>query len=258
VPLKAIVLALLASGAFISVARGQDASTLALQVAPYGNPAPVAAPVQVAAPAGALNLAVARPALTYAGRRPDGVASSNATGAGQPVSAMLRAVVPREFTVVTDGRTDQLVSWHGGAAWDHVLEAALQDAPDVHARIDWRAHQVEVDGPALPKPVRDALATQIATSDDVPAPSAKTSGHFALVSGESLESQLNDWAKAAGWSINWNTPDDWLVPHGTDFGSDFEGAVTRVITAMSQNGADVRADIWRGNRTIVIDKQGTE
>ncbi|WP_429500832.1 toxin co-regulated pilus biosynthesis Q family protein (plasmid) [Robbsia andropogonis] len=260
VPLKAMVLALLASGAFVRLAYGQEASAIALQVAPYGNPAPVAAPVQVVTPSGPLNLAVAKPALTYVGRRPEGVSVSNAAGAGQSVSTMLHAVVPSDFTVVENGRTDQLVSWRAGQSWDRVIEAALQDTPDVHARIDWRAHQVVVDGPALalPKPlVNSAVATQTASAD-LSATAMHVSGHFALVAGESLETQLNDWAKAAGWSIAWNTPDDWIVPHGTDFGADFQSAVTRVITAMSQNGADVRADIWRGNRTIVIDKQGTD
>jgi hypothetical protein len=79
---------------------------------------------------------------------------------------------------------------------------------------------------------------------------------FTLLGGQSLETQLTGWAKRAGWSVTWNTPDDWIVPHDSSYGGDFQDAVKSVFTQLAEDGADVRADIWQGNKAVVVDKAG--
>lgn len=79
---------------------------------------------------------------------------------------------------------------------------------------------------------------------------------YSLSGGQSLESQVLGWAKRAGWGASWNTPDDWIVPHDMSFGGDFESAITQVFKQLADNGADVRADIWRGNKEVVVDRAG--
>lgn len=81
---------------------------------------------------------------------------------------------------------------------------------------------------------------------------------FELSQGKSIEAQLQAWAKRAGWAISWKTPDDWVVPHNSAYGTDFEGAIQQVLAQLTENGADVRADIWKGNRSVVVDKSGAD
>jgi hypothetical protein len=87
----------------------------------------------------------------------------------------------------------------------------------------------------------------------VPSPVALT---FELVAGRSLELQLQGWAKRAGWTFSWNVQKDWIVPSGEAFGTNFEEAAQRVIEELASNGADVRADIYTGNHTVVVHQAG--
>lgn len=75
---------------------------------------------------------------------------------------------------------------------------------------------------------------------------------FALVGGASLQSQLSEWAKRAGWALVWHLDSDWIVPNGGDFGPAFVPAARLVVESMRANGEDVRATFHEGNRTLVI------
>lgn len=83
-----------------------------------------------------------------------------------------------------------------------------------------------------------------------------SAGVFDLQAGKSLQSQLEGWAKRAGWSVMWSVPDDWLVPGNESYGGDFASAVQRVVEQLAANGADVRADVWNGNHSVVIHPTG--
>ncbi|CAJ0781280.1 TcpQ domain-containing protein [Ralstonia chuxiongensis] len=107
-----------------------------------------------------------------------------------------------------------------------------------------------------------AMAPKAPQSEGTAASSATSSASvsppvpFALVAGESVESQLLAWAKLAQWNVLWNVHDTWLVPGNKDYGTDFESAVRRVTEDLAVNGADILGDSWRGNRTIVISQNG--
>jgi len=79
---------------------------------------------------------------------------------------------------------------------------------------------------------------------------------YRLVKGEPLQQQLEKWAARAGWTVAWSVPDGWIVPGDKDYGSDFEGAVQRVVEELASNGADVVGDSWRGNRAVIISQNG--
>lgn len=79
---------------------------------------------------------------------------------------------------------------------------------------------------------------------------------FVLRTGQSLEGQLMDWAKRSGWSVTWNTPDDWIVPHDSTYTGGFEEAVTSVFKQASEDGGDLHVDIWRANKVVVVEKTG--
>lgn len=76
------------------------------------------------------------------------------------------------------------------------------------------------------------------------------------MAGESIETQLRDWASRAGWSVDWQLQDDWVVPGNSSYGADFAQAATQVIEQLAQNGADIRADIYPGNHALVVHEAG--
>ncbi len=79
---------------------------------------------------------------------------------------------------------------------------------------------------------------------------------FDLIAGESVEAQLQEWAKRVGWTVLWNVSDAWVVPGNNSYGTDFESAVKRVTEDLAANGADIVGDSWRDNHTIVITQNG--
>lgn len=113
-----------------------------------------------------------------------------------------------------------------------------------------------------------ATSTPISSATATPAPASGTNdtvatgqpdvsvSPFTLEAGRSLQIQLAGWAKRVGWSVIWNVPDDWIVPGNGAYAGDFPTAVGQVVEALASNGADVRADIWTGNQTVVIHQNG--
>jgi hypothetical protein len=90
----------------------------------------------------------------------------------------------------------------------------------------------------------------------IASPTTPVGEQFSLQAGQSIQTQLQQWAKRAGWTITWNSPDDWIVPGDRAFGTNFEAATQSVFEQLSKNGADVRADIWVGNHSVVVDQAG--
>ncbi len=106
-----------------------------------------------------------------------------------------------------------------------------------------------------------ATAPKAPQSEGTPAasaslPPASPPVSFALVAGESVESQLLAWAKRAKWNVLWSVQDAWVVPGNKDYGTDFESAVKSVTEDLAGNGADILGDSWRGNNMIVITQNG--
>ncbi|WP_205185724.1 toxin co-regulated pilus biosynthesis Q family protein [Burkholderia sp. LMG 13014] len=81
---------------------------------------------------------------------------------------------------------------------------------------------------------------------------------FGLVAGKSIQSQLQAWAVRAGWTVVWDVQQDWIVPNAATFTGDFVSAAQQVIEALAANGADVRADLYTGNRSMVVHQAGNE
>lgn len=104
-----------------------------------------------------------------------------------------------------------------------------------------------------------AAASALASSAPDPAvsvTSVSAARPFELVADESVEQQLLEWAKRAGWKVLWRVQDAWVVPGNKSYGDDFESAVQRVTEDLAANGTDVLGDSWRGNHTIIITQNG--
>ncbi|AJW93630.1 toxin co-regulated pilus biosynthesis Q family protein (plasmid) [Burkholderia gladioli] len=79
---------------------------------------------------------------------------------------------------------------------------------------------------------------------------------YRLAAGTSLQTQLREWAQKSGWNVIWNLPRDWIVPGDAAYGPDFQTAATRVIQDLAATGIDVRADLFTGNKTLVVHEAG--
>ena len=79
---------------------------------------------------------------------------------------------------------------------------------------------------------------------------------WTLEANQSISAGLKTWAQAAGWAVVWDLPQDWLVPNTTHFQGDFRAAATQVIQALAANGANVRATVYQGNKTLVVTSSG--
>jgi sarcosine oxidase gamma subunit len=108
----------------------------------------------------------------------------------------------------------------------------------------------------------EVLATKIdeqPAADLLPSVASTTElSVFHLHAASSTEIQLKAWAKGAGWTVVWNTPDDWIVPVDHTFTTDFQEAAQAVLTALAENGADIRVDVYPDDRSVVVRQAGTE
>ncbi|CDW96131.1 MULTISPECIES: toxin co-regulated pilus biosynthesis Q family protein [unclassified Thiomonas] len=79
---------------------------------------------------------------------------------------------------------------------------------------------------------------------------------WTLKANQAISVGLDVWARASGWKVVWNVPQDWLVPNTVQFQGDFRVAATQVIQALAANGADIRADVYTANKTLVVHAAG--
>lgn len=87
------------------------------------------------------------------------------------------------------------------------------------------------------------------------APIPKTS--WTLTAGHTIGQDLKTWAASDQWHVIWNISRDWAIPANTVFAGDFPTAATEVIKTLAANGALIKAQIYQGNRTLVINGPGT-
>lgn len=104
------------------------------------------------------------------------------------------------------------------------------------------------------------LAAASTTAKAPPSPIAVPAdlAMFRLVAGESVQSQLEEWAGRAGWKVLWKVPDSWIVPGEKGYQADFGAAAAAVVEDLASNGADVLIDVWQDNKTVVIHQGGVQ
>lgn len=249
----------------LATLAGGLAWTAAAQ-AGFVNEAPTSAPVMAAAapvsavashPIADVSPIAATRKVTQIGFRPSDIELPRGKGRDVALADMLPVIVPRTFTIEFGGvDRNQLVTWSGSLPWDTVLADAIAPLPNVGVTIDWDRRVVTLHSMASLAGTSQPAAQQAPAAPTDGAVPTTTADTFALVGGQSLETQLQAWAKRAGWAISWNTPDDWIVPHDYAFSGSFQDAVQKVFTQLADDGADVRADIWKGNNSVVVDKAG--
>lgn len=206
--------------------------------------APAAAP-SVPTSAGGLQLV----ALTYIGDPDADIPVVTGFGRNLKLAEALKQILPAGWHAFLKedmaGQAPAGVNWKGGRRWTEVLDVLANDQ-NLTIDVDWTKKQLYV-GEKITKVIVKELKS-------VEKPVEVYT--FRLNAGESLEIQLQAWGKQAGWHVDWRLSQDWLVPGAAEFGTDFEKAASTVVETLAKNGADIRADTYSGNRTIVIHQAG--
>jgi Toxin co-regulated pilus biosynthesis protein Q len=259
--------ALLVSAIAVPASAGvavEDDSALKTQsagsrvVAPAPGPAPVASPVgqvrQSDPLSGLHNLVGADPAAKKNAIAQTGVpatAVDNIKGFAKdlPLTVVLGQIVPKGWRgYAKDGSIAELktVSWSGtNRPWITVLNDVLLEN-GLLATLDWNRSEIMIE--------RDPLA-QVSGPQAAKAVAA-AQGTWVLASGRSLRSNMDDWAKKAGWSLAWDPLDlDYQVTNevrltGELLGED--GIIANVIKQYADAPRPLGVRFWSGNQVIEI------
>ena len=96
-----------------------------------------------------------------------------------------------------------------------------------------------------------------AGSDTVPAEGAHTEVSqnevWAVLSGGSLKSTIEGWARVSGWTVIWDNPVDYRVRASATFQGTFEEAVARLVDAIHQASPELTVTLYRGNRVLHVE-----
>ena len=152
--------------------------------------------------------------------------------------------------------------WAPGSRWS-ALQSMLRGM-GLQARLDGKTLRIAPVSESDPKA---AAAQQTAAPQRPIVPAAalaavrsipvfKPIPLWTLKANQAISVGLDAWARASGWKVVWNVPQDWLVPNTVQFQGDFRAAATQVIQALAANGADIRADVYTANKTLVVHAAG--
>ncbi|WP_175011484.1 toxin co-regulated pilus biosynthesis Q family protein [Burkholderia lata] len=99
---------------------------------------------------------------------------------------------------------------------------------------------------AVAEPVSTKALEQAAPATEV----------WTIREGFPISEELKSWGSRANWSVVWQMPRDVIAAATTTFSGDFPTALTDVVKTLAANGALIRARIFDGNRTVVVQGPG--
>ncbi|TJY57291.1 hypothetical protein E4T66_17960 [Sinimarinibacterium sp. CAU 1509] len=109
--------------------------------------------------------------------------------------------------------------------------------------------------------VASALPGRYNAAPPPPAPTAAPdpnrvdlSRGFALAAGGTLRAQVDRWAKASGWHLEWKLSYDYPVTVAATFGTELYQAVTNLVSSYERVGQmrDVEWVFNKGNKVLVV------
>lgn len=97
-----------------------------------------------------------------------------------------------------------------------------------------------------PPPVAAAESTRVT-------PTVTALKQYVLRQGEAIHSEMQAWAKAEGWTLNWKLAKSWRIPAGiTISAADCSDAVNQVITGLYEEGKPVKLSGNKGNMYMEV------
>ena len=76
---------------------------------------------------------------------------------------------------------------------------------------------------------------------------------WAVLSGGSLKSTIEGWARVSGWTVVWDNPVDYRIRASATFQGTFEEAVARLVDAIHQASPELTVTLYRGNRVLHVE-----
>lgn len=84
-------------------------------------------------------------------------------------------------------------------------------------------------------------------------PPVRTARGWAAMSGSDLKGTLDGWARAAGWTLVWDSPVNYRLRASAQFGGDFETAVASLVDTIHRSNPEVLVTMYRGNRVVHVE-----
>lgn len=167
-------------------------------------------------------------------------------GKNVPLFVALENLVPnsKSWTIVFQPGTENIpVSWKGANNWRDAVTQISKGSGLIIA-INQGSKRISV--------ARNAqMARQLAQPGQ---------GVWPLKSEESLRSNLETWAKKAGWKLDWGSVQiDYPVDHAATLIGSFEGrggVVDRVLSATTGREVPLTAKFYKGNKVVLIMEAG--
>lgn len=76
---------------------------------------------------------------------------------------------------------------------------------------------------------------------------------WAVMSGGSLKSTVEGWARVSGWTVVWDNPVDYRIRASAIFQGTFEEAVALLVDAIHQASPELTVTLYRGNRVLHVE-----
>lgn len=102
--------------------------------------------------------------------------------------------------------------------------------------------------------VPSALADAVGPAGEgASAPPVRTARGWAAMSGSDLKGTLDGWARAAGWTLVWDSPVNYRLRASAQFAGDFETAVSSLVDTIHRSNPEVLVTMYRGNRVVHVE-----
>lgn len=76
---------------------------------------------------------------------------------------------------------------------------------------------------------------------------------WAVMSGGSLKSTVEGWARVSGWTVVWDNPVDYRIRASATFQGTFEEVVALLVDAIHQASPELTVTLYRGNRVLHVE-----
>lgn len=105
----------------------------------------------------------------------------------------------------------------------------------------------------LVSPPPATLVTKAAPTTDAEAEKPASPQVFTLKSSVPIHIQLQEWAKEAGWALDWKLDTSWAPPVDTEFSGTFQSVTERIIDGLHSEGKQIKLIVWANNYAEVVD-----
>jgi len=176
-----------------------------------------------------------------------------------PLEDSIDMVLPEHWSFVSADDfefNDRKATWKTQGSWVEALET-IGKQNDLRFLVDWENNKVVLTtgNPENPLNMQEQVEAQLMAEveKEVECECIEPEKLPVWEIGEgSLKDQLSDWADIAEWQLVWAAKTDYRISAEAQIEGSFTGAATKVINSMRENGAALRAYIYKGNNVLLV------